>query len=378
MSKKWFVLASMGAAVLLASALAGTAAGKPAQKQRTTAKITLGFSQVGSESGWRTANTKSIQFVGEGGRVTLKFSDAQQKQENQIQAIRSYIQQHVDVIAFSPVVASGWDAVLNEAKRAKIPVILTDRAVDSKDPTLYKTFLGSDFIREGRYAGKWVADQYKGATGPVRIVELQGTTGSSPAIDRAKGFRQMIKGNKNLKIVASQTGEFTRAKGKEVMAAFLKANPKIDLLFAHNDDMGLGAIEAIEEAGLKPGKDIMARVLFDERIATLAVVIYVLLPLPGEVGHDTLSDSLALLGFVSALRLGEMALHSRGWHASVACGLVAGLGFLARPEVLVAPAAVFLVAAVQWWRPSLAGLFPRRRRDPSPALRAPSPGGRGE
>ena len=135
-------------------------------------------------------------------------------------------------------------------------MILTDRAVDSKDPTLYKTFLGSDFIREGRYAGKWVADQYKGATKPVRIVELQGTTGSSPAIDRAKGFRQMIKGNKNLKIIASQTGEFTRAKGKEVMAAFLKANPNIDLLFAHNDDMGLGAIEAIEEAGLKPGKDI--------------------------------------------------------------------------------------------------------------------------
>ena len=146
--------------------------------------------------------------------------------------------------------------MLNEAKRAKIPVILTDRAVDSKDPTFYKTFLGSDFIREGQYAGKWVANQYKGATKQVNIVELQGTTGSSPAIDRAKGFRQMIKGNKNLKIIASQTGEFTRAKGKEVMAAFLKANPKIDLLFAHNDDMGLGAIEAIEEAGLKPGKDI--------------------------------------------------------------------------------------------------------------------------
>lgn len=256
MSKKWFVLASMGAAVLLASALAGTAAGRPAQKQRTTAKITLGFSQVGSESGWRTANTKSIQSSAKAAGITLKFSDAQQKQENQIKAIRSYIQQKVDVIAFSPVVASGWDAVLQEAKRAKIPVVLTDRAVDSKDPTLYKTFLGSDFIREGRYAGKWVADQYKGATKPVRIVELQGTTGSSPAIDRAKGFRQMIKGNKNLKIIASQTGEFTRAKGKEVMAAFLKANPNIDLLFAHNDDMGLGAIEAIEEAGLKPGKDI--------------------------------------------------------------------------------------------------------------------------
>jgi ABC-type sugar transport system substrate-binding protein len=242
--------------VLVVAGLAACGDGDSGSSGNNDDKITMGFSQVGAESGWRTANTKSIQESAKAAGIDLKFSDAQQKQENQIQAIRSYIQQHVDVIAFSPVVASGWDAVLNEAKRAKIPVILTDRAVDSKDPTLYKTFLGSDFIREGRYAGKWVADQYKGATKPVRIVELQGTTGSSPAIDRAKGFRQMIKGNKNLKIVASQTGEFTRAKGKEVMAAFLKANPKIDLLFAHNDDMGLGAVEAIEEAGLKPGKDI--------------------------------------------------------------------------------------------------------------------------
>jgi simple sugar transport system substrate-binding protein len=255
-SKKWFGLASMGAAILVATALAGTAAGKPAAQQRGTAGIVLGFSQVGSESGWRTANTKSIQSSAKAAGITLKFSDAQQKQENQIQAIRSFIQQHVDVIAFSPVVESGWDAVLNEAKRARIPVILSDRAVDSKDPTLYRTFIGSDFVREGRYAGQWVLKQYKGTTKQVNIVELQGTTGSAPAIDRAEGFRAVIKANPKLKIIASQTGEFTRAKGKEVMAAFLKANPKIDLLFAHNDDMGLGAIEAIQEAGLKPGKDI--------------------------------------------------------------------------------------------------------------------------
>src|SRR4051794_9585671 len=219
-------------------------------------KITLGFAQVGAESGWRTANTKSIQDSSKEAGITLKFSDAQQKQENQIKAIRSYIQQKVNVIAFSPVVESGWDAVLNEAKRAGIPVILTDRAVDSKDTSLYKTFIGSDFIKEGRSAGQWVANTYKNAKSDVRIVELQGTTGSSPAIDRATGFRASIKGNPHLKIIASQTGEFTRAKGKEVMAAFLKAHKNIDLLFAHNDDMGLGAIEAIEEAGLTPGKDI--------------------------------------------------------------------------------------------------------------------------
>src|SRR3954465_2995032 len=163
-------------------------------------KITLGFAQVGAESGWRTANTKSIQDSSKQAGVNLKFSDAQQKQENQIKAIRSYIQQKVNVIAFSPVVESGWDAVLNEAKRAGIPVILTDRAVDSKDPTLYKTFLGSDFVKEGRLVGQWVGKTYAGPTKDVNIVELQGTTGSAPAIDRAKGFRSMIKGNKHLKI----------------------------------------------------------------------------------------------------------------------------------------------------------------------------------
>ncbi|WP_433516839.1 ABC transporter substrate-binding protein [Nonomuraea sp. CA-143628] len=218
--------------------------------------ITMGFSQVGAESGWRTANTKSVQDSAKSAGITLKFSDAQQKQENQIKAIRSYIQQKVDVIAFSPVVESGWDTVLKEAKDAKIPVILTDRAVDSKDTSLYKTFLGSDFIEEGRKAGKWLVDEYKSSTDPVKIVELQGTTGSAPANDRKAGFQEIIKAEPKFQIVASQTGDFTRAKGKEVMEAFLKSTPDIDVLYAHNDDMGLGAIEAIEGAGKVPGKDI--------------------------------------------------------------------------------------------------------------------------
>jgi ABC-type sugar transport system substrate-binding protein len=218
--------------------------------------ITMGFAQVGAESGWRTANTKSVQDSAKEAGVTLKFSDAQQKQENQIKAIRSYIQQKVDVIAFSPVVESGWDTVLKEAQNAKIPVILTDRAVDSKDTTLYKTFLGSDFVEEGRKAGKWLVDEYKDSKDPVKIVELQGTTGSAPANDRKAGFGEIIKADPKFQIIASQTGDFTRAKGKEVMDAFLKSNPDIDVLFAHNDDMGLGAIEAIEGAGKVPGKDI--------------------------------------------------------------------------------------------------------------------------
>ncbi|GHJ53225.1 LacI family transcriptional regulator [Nonomuraea sp. TT08I-71] len=219
-------------------------------------KITLGFSQVGAESAWRTANTTSVKESATAAGIELKFDDAQQKQENQIKAIRNFIQQKVDVIAFSPVVESGWDTVLKEAKDAKIPVILTDRAVDSADKSLYKTFLGSDFVKEGRSAGEWLVEQKKAATGPVNIVELQGTTGSAPANDRKKGFAEAIAANPNLKIIASQSGDFTRAGGKQVMEQFLKANPKIDVLFAHNDDMGLGALEAITAAGKVPGKDI--------------------------------------------------------------------------------------------------------------------------
>ncbi|WP_035858813.1 ABC transporter substrate-binding protein [Kitasatospora cheerisanensis] len=219
-------------------------------------KLVVGFSQVGAESGWRTANTKSIQESAKKAGVELKFSDAQQKQENQIKAIRSFIQQKVDVIAFSPVVESGWDTVLKEAKDAHIPVILTDRSVDSKDESLYVSFLGSDFVEEGKKAGDWLVKEYASAAGPVNIVQLEGTTGSAPANDRKSGFADVVKADPKFKVVASQTGDFTRAKGKEVMQAFLKSQPKIDVLYAHNDDMALGAIQAIEEAGKKPGSDI--------------------------------------------------------------------------------------------------------------------------
>ncbi|WP_228637708.1 ABC transporter substrate-binding protein [Microtetraspora sp. AC03309] len=243
-------------ATALTMAGCGSSGGSGGSGGSGDGKITMGFAQVGAESGWRTANTKSVQESAKEAGVTLKFSDAQQKQENQIKAIRSYIQQKVDVIAFSPVVESGWDTVLKEAKNANIPVILTDRAVDSKDTSLYKTFLGSDFVEEGRKAGQWLVDEYKDGTDTVNVVELQGTTGSAPANDRKAGFQEVVSADPKFKIIASQTGDFTRAKGKEVMEAFLKSNPKIDVLFAHNDDMGLGAIEAIEGAGKVPGKDI--------------------------------------------------------------------------------------------------------------------------
>lgn len=162
----------------------------------------------------------------------------------------------MDLIAFSPVVESGWDTVLKEAKDANIPVILTDRAIDSPDKTLYKTFLGSDFVLEGQEAAKWLIKDKEAATGDVNIVELQGTTGAAPANDRMSGFADLIKAESKFKIIASQTGDFTRSGGKQVMEAFLKSNPKIDVVYAHNDDMALGAIEAIEAAGKVPGKDI--------------------------------------------------------------------------------------------------------------------------
>ena len=219
-------------------------------------QITMGFSQVGAESGWRTANTTSIQDAAKAADVNLKFSDANGEQENQISAIRSFVQQRVSVIAFSPVVRTGWDAVLLEAKNAGIPVILTDRAVDTQEKDVYKTFIGADFVQEGKWAGEWTAKEFASAPGPVNIVQLEGTTGSDPALERTTGFADAIKTNPNLKIIASQSGDFTRSGGKQVMEAFLKANPKIDMVFAQNDDMGLGAVEAIEAAGLKPGQDI--------------------------------------------------------------------------------------------------------------------------
>ncbi|WP_433937330.1 ABC transporter substrate-binding protein [Sorangium cellulosum] len=252
MKRNKAVAAWMMTLVVLALVLAGLGC------QKEKKQITLGFSQIGAESEWRTANTKSIEETAKAEGIDLKLSDAQQKQENQIKAIRSFIAQKVDVIAFSPVVETGWEPVLREAKAAKIPVILTDRAVDTKDDSLWVTFIGSDFVEEGRRAAKWLVEKTKDRTDPVNIVELQGTVGSAPAIDRKKGFEEVIKDKPQLKIIRSQTGDFTRAKGKEVMEAFLKAEGKnIHVLYAHNDDMAIGAIQAIEEAGLRPGQDIL-------------------------------------------------------------------------------------------------------------------------
>ncbi|WP_018001540.1 galactofuranose ABC transporter, galactofuranose-binding protein YtfQ [Paracoccus sp. N5] len=241
-----FLMSTAAAAALAISATAALAEGE-----------TVGFSQIGSESGWRAAETTLTKSQAEERGLKLQFSDAQQKQENQIAAIRSFIAQGVDAILLAPVVATGWDAVLQEAKEAEIPVVLLDRQVDSSDD-LYLTAVGSNLVHEGEVAGKWLVDTV--GDKECRVVELQGTTGSSPAIDRKKGFENALAGHDNLKIVRSQTGDFTRAQGKEVMESFLQAEnggKDICALYAHNDDMAVGAIQAIKEAGLKPGTDIL-------------------------------------------------------------------------------------------------------------------------
>ncbi|RYH09168.1 galactofuranose ABC transporter, galactofuranose-binding protein YtfQ [Tropicimonas sp. IMCC6043] len=222
----------------------------------SAADKTVGFSQIGSESGWRAAETTVTKQQAEERGIDLKFADAQQKQENQIKALRSFIAQGVDAILLAPVVATGWDSVLEEAQDAEIPVILLDRKVDASDD-LYMTAVTSDTVYEGEVAGKWLVDAV--GSEECRVVELQGTTGSSPAIDRKAGFEKAIADAPNITIVRSQTGDFTRAQGKVVMESFLKAEgaENICALYAHNDDMAVGAIQAIKEAGATPGDDIL-------------------------------------------------------------------------------------------------------------------------
>jgi ABC-type sugar transport system substrate-binding protein len=248
LTKSLLLLAAVG---FVATTLLVIHSAKAADK-----KIVVGFAQVGAESAWRTANSKSVTDEAAKRGIELKFSDGQQKQENQIKAVRAFIAQKVDVIVLAPVVEAGFEPVLKEAKRAKIPVILSDRRAKVSDDSLYATFIGSDFVEEGRRAAKFLIER---TGGKAKIAELQGTTGSAPANDRMKGFKEVIADKPEMQIIMSQTGEFTRAKGKEVMEAFLKSpqGKEINALFSHNDDMALGAIQAIEAAGLKPGKDIL-------------------------------------------------------------------------------------------------------------------------
>ncbi len=237
-------LASAVAAVLMSS-------------QLYAASLTVGFSQIGSESGWRAAETSVAKSEAEKRGIKLKISDAQQKQENQIKAVRSFIAQGVDAIFIAPVVQTGWGPVLEEAKEADIPVFLLDRTISVDDPSLYMTAVAANSVHEGEVAGNWLVDTLKGQD--CNVVELQGTVGASVALDRKQGFLNIANQHDNIKIIRTQSGDFTRSKGKEVMESFIKAESNgknICAVFAHNDDMAIGAIQAIKEAGLKPGSDI--------------------------------------------------------------------------------------------------------------------------
>lgn len=222
--------------------------------------LTIAFSQIGQESDWRTANTDDVCSAIEAEGWTLVYDDAQQKQENQIKALRNFITQGVDYILFTGVVSTGWEEVLTEVNEAEIPLILLDRIPDCADVIDYKVAFGGDFVEEGRRMARWTGEYMKSigrGEEEINVVMLEGTTGSDAQIGRSNGILECLPEYPNLKLVAQQSGNFTRAEGQAVMESFLKSIDKIDVLLAQNDDMGLGAIDAIKAAGLVPGKDII-------------------------------------------------------------------------------------------------------------------------
>lgn len=217
--------------------------------------LTIGFSQVGSESDWRTAFTEITQAEAERRGINLLFVNAENSQAAQIASIRTFIEQKVDAIILAPVIETGWTQILQEVQAAGIPVVIIDRNVTA-DESLYLTRVSSDFVFEGRLAAAWLV---QATSGNCKIVELEGTVGSSAARDRQIGFNEVIALFPNMQIIVSQTGDFRRAMGKEVMEGILHTeNPsEICALWSHNDDMAIGAIEAIKQAGLDPGQDIL-------------------------------------------------------------------------------------------------------------------------
>jgi simple sugar transport system substrate-binding protein len=232
-------------------------------QESKTEKWVVGFSQFGHASEWRVAQTISIQDAfNNDSSFTLLFSDAQQSQENQLNALRSFIDRKVDVILFTPMVERGYGSILRKAAQAGIPVIAIDRDVAPEDRSLRLTRIVSDFTKEGEKAAVWLADYLKSqdiddGLKPINIVELQGTVGADAAIDRGAGFRNILKKHSNWRITQSQSGNFESASGQSTMEAFLKADKNIQVVFTQNDQMALGAIKAIKEAGLSPGKDII-------------------------------------------------------------------------------------------------------------------------
>ena len=239
--------------IILSLSSCGNANDEPEIPER----IVFGFSQLGDESEWRTAFSNDIRRAAERAGVQLMFDNAQQQRSNQIKAIRSFILKGADIIAFSPIVEDGWDNVLREARMADIPVIVVDRKIETGNEGLFTAFIGADFHREGVKAGEFMVERFADAEGPVRVAEISGTLNSSPAIGRAEGLREVFADHPKFEIVISASGDFMRSRGRESMEMILNEAPDIDILFAHNDDMALGAIETLEEHGIVPGTDII-------------------------------------------------------------------------------------------------------------------------
>ena len=253
--KRWCVLAVLLGVVLFSFTGCG-----PQETENPSDELLLGFSQLGSESGWRLGNTKSVSDAAEKAGVRLMTDNANQSQENQIKAIRSFIAYRVDVIAFSPIVEDGWESVLREAKDAGIPVIIEDRYINIDDESLYASHIGSDFYSEGVKAGEYLLRKlatFKPER-QLRVIELTGTQDSTPMLQRSAGFRDTVAQEPRIHIVDSISGDFLISKGRECVREMLeKYGANIDVVYSHNDSMMYGALEAIEEFGLQPGKDII-------------------------------------------------------------------------------------------------------------------------
>jgi len=252
MMRKIRLVAVFCLTALLCGCVTGT---QPAVGPEEDKLIVVGFSQVGAESEWRVANTESIKSaLSEENGYVLIFDDARQEQENQIRAICSFIQQDVDYIVFSPKVETGWKTVLQEARDAGIPVIMIDRDVEVESKNLIRVYIGSDFHEEGKRAVRWLEEHLENlgrGDEPVRIVHLQGTIGSTPQIGRTRALEEAVERHPEWELVAQECGEFTRAKAYEVMTGILAKTKDIDVVYCENDGEALGAIDAMEEAGLR-------------------------------------------------------------------------------------------------------------------------------
>jgi simple sugar transport system substrate-binding protein len=257
----------------LIALLGGCSGGTGDDGEKRSPAVVLGFSQVAAGANWDNANSESIRKAAHDAGISLRLEDARRSHETQMASLRSFVKQRVDVIAFSPVVASGYEVVLREIRSAGIPVILMDRTVQVSDDSLYVSTVGSDFVEEGRRAGRWLLEHTRDVPGEIGIVELLGTVDSAPAVNRNQGFFEVVAHDPRFRMIRSESADFDRTRARDLMAEILKAKGRsIRVVFAHSDTMALGAIEAIEAAGFKPGSDILVISIEGSRKGLEAIV----------------------------------------------------------------------------------------------------------